>query len=43
MLMHINAYEQYQRDANYHWGCNKNKEIEEQLHQENKSLVDQKN
>ena len=42
MLMHMNAYEQYQRDAKYHWGCKNNKETKEQPHQENKSLVDQK-
>ena len=42
MLMIMNAYEQDQRDANHHWGCNNNKETKEKHHQENKSLVDQK-
>ena len=43
MLMIMNAYEQNKRDAKYHWGCHKNEETKEQPHQENKSLVDQKN
>ena len=45
MLMSMNAYEQFQRDAKHHWGCKKikiNKETRERPNQENKSLVDQK-
>ena len=42
MFMSMNAYEQDQRDAKHHWGCNNNKETREQPGQENKSLVDQK-
>ena len=42
MFVIMNAYEQDQRDAKHHWGCNNNKETRERPDQKNKSLVDQK-